>query len=242
MLFLPSAAQLSRLPHLRELSVTTWAQGTELTQQTFSGARPLTQLTLGLPRACNGAMLAPLTELAELHVPGWLENFAWAKELAHLPKLERLHIGSGALGAQLEGLRLEVLGCSLTSAFDADAILRALPQLEELRVENRGTVAVTGMPELLRTDRLRQLRFASMGSYHFLRPFTPEGVLELRAWNQMDFARYGEAFALLPEGCVSKVLVRPRTDDPWAPLGTPPTGAMAALQAQSKVPVELAWY
>jgi uncharacterized protein (TIGR02996 family) len=241
--FLPSAEQLARLPQLSELHIASWDRaGTEFTERTFATAQRISRLTIATNRPFSGSILAPLTALSELHAPGWFTDFNWASELAPLTKLERLHMTVTPPAARLEGLRLKALTCTFTPAFDGDAFLRALPQLEELRVENGQVSETAGVAKLLASDRVRQLRFVSIGSYHFLRPFTPEGVLELRAWNLVDFARYGEAFSSLPEGCVSKVLVRPRTDDPWAPMGAPPSGAIAALQAQSRVPVELAWY
>lgn len=237
--FLPSRAELTRLPHARALSVSN--TGTALSTSTFVGFEQLLRLTIGSGVPLVPAeVLFPLVQLSELTLPGWYADFGAALRLASLPGLRRLSVGFCPGGAQLEGLRLESLECRFGVTFDGEALLRALPQLVELRVSN---LPRTVVGKLASSEQVRRLRFLALDGFHFLQPYTPQGVLELRTWNRVDYERHGEVLAVLPEGCVSRVLVRPAQADPWASAGPPPVAeAVEALRQVAKVPVELAWY
>mgnify|MGYP001614308041 CR=1 FL=1 len=236
--FSPSRLELSRLPGVKDLQV--GAGGAELTPQTFEGMARLEKLRLN---RANGETLAPLVGLTELHVAAWLEDFDWARELSRLPKLSRLVTGSAPRPARLEGLRLEALDCHPAPHLDPDGLIRALPQLRELRVARRGSEVRAVLAKLLSSERFRQLRFASIGSFDFLAPWTKDGTLELRTWSHLNVEAHAESLAQLPEGCVSRVLLRPIAADPWANAGiTPAEAAVEALRGVAKVPVELAWY
>lgn len=59
----------------------------------------------------------------------------------------------------------------------------------------------------------------------------------------MTFEKHAVSVAAVPEGCVSKVIIRPLREDPWSPAGVPPADeAIQVIRAAAKVPVELAWY
>ena len=59
----------------------------------------------------------------------------------------------------------------------------------------------------------------------------------------MTFEKHAVSLAAVPEGCVSKVIIRPLREDPWSPAGVPPADeAIQVIRAAAKVLVELAWY
>lgn len=237
--FLPMPEHRAHLANVRELSLRTW--GPALPVNAFVGMERLEKLRVG---TASSSSFAPLVGLVSLHVLGWMKDFQWAQELSGLPKLRRLTVGSTPGGAQVEGLKLTALTCHTSPELDIDGLLGALPQLEELRMESsEGTSTVVAVSKLLSATRLTQLKLASVGEYEFTSPGKPEGKLELRAWNRMNFENHAASIAALPAGCVSKVLVRPHGKDPWAQAGTAPTDeAIQAIRAAAKVPVELAWY
>jgi hypothetical protein len=96
---------------------------------------------------------------------------------------------------------------------------------------------------VLASKQLARLRSFSVANFEFTGPFTPEGVLEIRVWNRSELANHAKHLALLPEGCVTKVLIRPRFADPWEHSGVAPEDAqIEALRAATKIPVEVAWH
>lgn len=240
--FLPTAEQLSRMPNLRALSLSDaslWtARGTGLPEETFEGLTSLEKLVI-CDLTGTGQVLAHLTGLVELEVLDWAPDADWAKQLGKLPKLERLDLGSNATAKQVAGLQLKALTLHFTPDFKPNALIDALPKLEELRVDDGDHRA---MAKLLASSRLKQLRFASVGNFELTKPWTPEGTLELRSWDGKDYEKHAKTMALLPEGCVSKVSLRPLIADPWTPAGPPPSNAaVKAIQASTKIPVELVW-
>lgn len=236
--FLPTREQLAPLVKVKDLSLGHY--GPALTPGSFVGMEQLETLRLG---QVTTTVLAPLVALVELHVAGWLKDFHWAQELAGMPKLTRLVTGSAPTASQLEGLKLETLSCHASPDLDTDAIIAALPKLVELRMLCSDTTAAVNVARVLTSKRHTQLRLLAVGSYEFKLPGTPEGTLEIRAWSRMNFENHAQTLALLPAGFVSKVVVRPRLDDPWAQAGMAPEAeAIEALRAAAKVPVELAWY
>lgn len=236
--FLPSREHVALLQNVKELSL--GHDGPALTPTTFAGMERLETLHTWHELS---SWIGALQALVELHSTGWMREFAWSKELGGLPKFKKLFTGSSPTPAQLEGLNLEVLDCRASTELDPDALIAALPKLQELRVQGSEFKSDEMMEMLLRSKRLGQLRFASVGSFEFKQPNTPEGTLEIRAWNGMNFEKQAVSVAAIPEGCVSKVLIRPLREDPWSAVGPPPPEeAIKALCAAANVPVELAWY
>ena len=236
--FLPLATQLARMPALRALSL--WGVTERPTEQTFAGMARLERLMLN---GIDAAALAPLSGLRELHIAQWLEAVNWSSLLSGVPKLERLVLGSAVHAGQVEGLRVRSLTCRYAPQFAPHAVINAMPELEELRVVSGGSSVPTAVTQLFAAKNLRRLKFAAVDGFELIAPFTPRGVLELRTWNRIDAQVHAGPVSTLPEGCVTKVLVRPLHADPWGPGGPPPSQeAIASIRAAAKVPVELAWY
>ncbi|MDP3574240.1 MAG: TIGR02996 domain-containing protein [Archangium sp.] len=235
--FLPGREHVALLKKVRELKL--GHAGPALTDTTFAGMDKLEALHL---TQALSSWIRSLQELVELHTNAWMAGFNWAKELGGLPKFKKLVTGSAPQSTQLEGLKLEMLDCRASTELDPDAVIAALPTLRELRVQTEFTAAEV-MGKLMRSNRLSQLRLASVGSYVFVKPNTPGGTLEIRAWDRANFEKHAVVVAALPEGCVSKVLIRPMREDPWEMAGTPPPDeAIQVIRGAAKVPVELAWY
>lgn len=233
--FLPGASHRALLSKVRDLRI-----ASHLTVKTLGGYEYLEALEAG---EVEKGVLPGLVGLRELLLNGWMNTFPWDTELTPLARLRRLELRAMPTPAQLEGLGLETL--IIHSSVDADpaGLIAALPKLTELRIDRSEGAVKKVLADLFTSKRLSQLRFASVGNFEFTRPGTPEGTLELRVWNRAGFEKHAESVALLPEGCVSKVVVRPRSSDPSAYVGVAPEDAViAALRAASKVPVELAWY
>jgi uncharacterized protein (TIGR02996 family) len=236
--FLPATIHHSRLAKVRELQLRPW--GPQVVKTFLAAMTQLEALELG---EVTREMLAPLVNLVELKTRE-LKNGTWAEALAHLPKLKRLVTGGTVNSAgRLEGLKLTSFTCHFSPELDPDAVIAALPSLEHLRVETSDSSANLLMSKLLAAKRLGQLRHAQAGVFELHRPFTPEGTLELRDWNRANYSKHAKTLASLPEGCVSKILLRPRQVDPWLQTGTPiEPEVLMEQRAATKVPVELAWH
>lgn len=236
--FLPTAKELARMPNLRTLHL--WGVNEQPAPELFAGLGHLEKLLLN---DIDAPALAPLTGLRELQVGVWREAVDWSALLAGLTKLERLVLLSAVHAGQVEGLRVKAFSCRYGPQLEPNAVIGALPLLEELRIVSGGSTVPTAVTKLFTAPRLKQLKFASVDGFELTAPFTPQGVLELRTWNRVDYQVHAGPVSSLPEGCVKKVLVRPHHADPWISAGPPPAEeAVAAIRAAAKVPVELAWY
>lgn len=236
--FIPDQAHRSLFANVRELTLRAW--GSTVKAGSFSGYEQLEKVHVG---EVEPGTLAALTNVRELEVLGWMKDFPWQQELSGLKQLRRLLLRSSPTVAQLAGLGLEALSVNTTPDIDPVGLIGALPKLSELVIDCSESSVRLPLTRLIASKRLAQLRFASAGNFEFTRPWTPEGALELRVWNRSEFVNTAQLVAQLPEGCVSKILVRPRHKDPWLHSGlAPEEPAISALRLAAKVPVELAWF
>jgi hypothetical protein len=235
--FIPSREHRAHLVQLPELKIN--LQRTPITAEALGGLPALKTLSVG--RVAEGAF-EPLTGIERLEVTDWRSTNDWGKELASLPRLEQLKLATTVTPLRMRGLRIKKLECWTSSELEVDALLEALPELEELRLWcGLGSATQETMEKLMAATRLSQLRFVAAAMFEFTHPRTPAASLEVRPYRNTRLGNYATAMALVPAGSVPRVVVRPLEDDPWALAGPQPEG-FAAFRAAAKMPVELAWY
>ncbi len=207
--FFPQRTEAQRLAQVKTLRVTDWLSDT-LSPGAFEELTALRSLTLALKKLPTAEALAPLVHLEHFASTAFLPDVDFGQLLGGKPKLVSLDVGSSPSGAQVRGLPLQRLSCSLTPTLEIDALLAELPGLVELSVK-ANHLGAEDLPRLLASPRVRQLRGLSVGDFHFVRPFGADGVLEVHVRNRMTEAleRVAKAVARVPEGAVGRVVVRP---------------------------------
>jgi hypothetical protein len=121
--------------------------------------------------------------------------------------------------------------------------------LPSLRVLELGlyNVAAKDLPEILSARaQLSKLQTLDCKGFCFTAPFTEKGELTVRQWGlfSAEHERIVGVLKTLPEGVVSRVLLRPHNEDPTAFAPPPPTEAqLASLRADvPKQRFEVEWH
>jgi hypothetical protein len=237
--FFARADELARFPHLRKLSMSPSSWEATLPARPFVGQQALEVLSLAARAVLTEEQLAPLTSLTTLELPNSGQQ-ADLSHLAALPKLTTLKLGWSPTAKSLAGLKLEHLSCRWLVDFDAAALVASLPGLRTLEVLTHMT-APLAMQALFAEPSVRVLERVSLGGFHFHRPFTAAGLLTVRLGNRVDaeLQRLGEALMHVPAGCVSKMVVKPYSDDPMVYQSAPLDERQLGMLARGKLAAPL---
>ncbi|MEW5740732.1 MAG: TIGR02996 domain-containing protein [Myxococcota bacterium] len=242
--FMPTRAQLARLPNLKRLKAhAAW-------NEPFDAAG-----LVGLERLeafeCTGAsaqtdILSGMPNLRSLSLAGRVEKPLLAAMLAGR-KLQKLALmwtpPAGAVRLEsLEELTLTLQG----DAPSLGALFDDFPRLNALTL-NSHPLRPELLPSLFSEPRVRQLELLRVGHRFALRrPGRSDGEAEVRMFSayEPEIALTVKAIAALPDGLVRRVVMRPASADVHSPTGPLPSEEVQARLRGAKpgLPLDIEWW